>query len=112
MTLRRTTLALLILYALLTIYPIVSIVAGVAPSPYITPVSTLAGFAFALLHAGQREGWDACPAPAGAGLWRQPAFRKRRRGHRAGLRSISLHQQTRPSFSSGWSRISSRWPGS
>jgi uncharacterized membrane protein len=57
MTLRRTTLAVLILYALLTTYPIVSIAAGVAPSPFITPVSTLAGFAFALLHAGQREGW-------------------------------------------------------
>jgi Predicted membrane protein len=57
MTLRRTTLALLILYALLTIYPIVSIAAGVALSPFVTPISTLAGFTFAFLHAGQREGW-------------------------------------------------------
>jgi putative membrane protein len=57
MILRRTTIALLILYALLTIYPIASIAAGVAPSPLVTPVSTLAGFAFALLHAGKREGW-------------------------------------------------------
>ena len=56
MTLRRTTIALLILYALLTIYPIVSIALGVAPSIFITPISTLAGFSFALLHAGQREG--------------------------------------------------------
>ena len=92
MTLRRTTLALLILYVLLTIYPIVSIAAGVAPSPLITPVSTLAGFAFALLHAGQREGWSACPAPAGAGVWRQPAVRKRRRGNRAGLWPVPLHR--------------------
>ena len=57
MTLRRTTIGVLVLYALLTVYPIVSIASGVAPSPLITPVSTLAGFAFALLHAGQREGW-------------------------------------------------------
>jgi putative membrane protein len=57
MTLRRTTVALLILYALLTIYQIVSIAAGVVPSPFVTPISTLAGFTFAILHAGQREGW-------------------------------------------------------
>lgn len=57
MTLRRTTIALLVLYTLLTIYPIVSIALGVAPARFITPVFTLAGFAFALLHAGQREGW-------------------------------------------------------
>jgi len=29
----------------------------VAPSRFLTPVSTLVGFTFALLHAGQREGW-------------------------------------------------------
>jgi uncharacterized membrane protein len=29
----------------------------VAPFRFITPVTTLTGFAFALLHAGQREGW-------------------------------------------------------
>jgi putative membrane protein len=57
MTLRRITITLLVLYVLLTIYPIVSIALGVAPSIYLTPVSTLAGFTFALLHAGQREGW-------------------------------------------------------
>jgi putative membrane protein len=57
MTLRRTTLALLILYALLTIYPFVSIAAGVVPSPFVTSISTMAGFTFAFLHAGQREGW-------------------------------------------------------
>ncbi len=58
MILRRTTIALLVIYILLTIYPIVSIGFGVAPSRFITPVSTLAGFTFALLHAGQREGWQ------------------------------------------------------
>ncbi len=57
MILRRTTIALIVLYVLLTIYPIVSIAVGVAPSRFLTPVSTLAGFTFALLHAGQREGW-------------------------------------------------------
>lgn len=57
MTLRRLTLALLVLYFLLTIYPVVSIALGVVPSRFLTPVSTLAGFTFALLHAGQREGW-------------------------------------------------------
>jgi len=57
MTLRRTTIALLVLYVLLTIYPIASITAGVTPSHFITPVSTLVGFTFAMLHAGQREGW-------------------------------------------------------
>jgi uncharacterized membrane protein len=57
MILRRTTLVFLILYGLLNIYPIVSIAAGLAPSPIITPISTLAGFVFAMLHAGQREGW-------------------------------------------------------
>jgi uncharacterized membrane protein len=57
MTLRRTTLALLVLYVLLTIYPIISIAVGVSPSRFLTPASTLVGFSFALLHAGQREGW-------------------------------------------------------
>ena len=28
------------------------------PSRFITPITTLAGFSFALLHAGQREGWS------------------------------------------------------
>jgi len=58
MTLRRFTIALLVLYALLTIYSIVSISLGVAPSIFLTPVSTLVGFTFALFHAGQREGWS------------------------------------------------------
>ena len=57
MTLRRVTLALLILYALATIYSIAGRPLGIAPARFITPLVTLAGFAFALLHAGQREGW-------------------------------------------------------
>jgi uncharacterized membrane protein len=57
MTLRRITLALLILYALITIYSIIISSLQIAPSRFITPLVTLTGFAFALLHAGQREGW-------------------------------------------------------
>jgi uncharacterized membrane protein len=57
MTLRRLTLVLLILYALMTIYSILGRPLGIAPSWLATPLVTLAGFAFALLHAGQREGW-------------------------------------------------------
>jgi uncharacterized membrane protein len=57
MTLRRITLALLVLYALMTIYSILGRPLGIAPSRIITPLVTLTGFTFALLHAGQREGW-------------------------------------------------------
>jgi uncharacterized membrane protein len=57
MTLRRLTLALLALYALITAYSILGRPLGIAPSRIITPLVTLAGFAFAILHAGQREGW-------------------------------------------------------
>jgi putative membrane protein len=41
----------------MTAYSIVSRPLGIAPSRFITPLVTLAGFAFALVHAGQREGW-------------------------------------------------------
>jgi uncharacterized membrane protein len=57
MTLRRLTLALLMLYALVTAYSILGRPLGIAPSQIATPLVTLAGFAFAILHAGQREGW-------------------------------------------------------
>ena len=57
MTLRRITLALLILYALITTYAILSSSLGIGSSRFITPLVTLIGLAFALLHAGQREGW-------------------------------------------------------
>jgi uncharacterized membrane protein len=57
MTLRRVTLAQLILYALITAYSILGRPLGIAPSRIATPLVTLAGFTFALLHAGQREGW-------------------------------------------------------
>jgi uncharacterized membrane protein len=57
MTLRRLTLYLLILYALITVYSILGRPLGIAPSKVVTPLVTLAGFAFAIVHAGGREGW-------------------------------------------------------
>jgi putative membrane protein len=58
MTLRRVTIALLVLYALVTAYAIIGRPLGIAPSHITTPLVALVGFAFALLHAGQREGWS------------------------------------------------------
>lgn len=57
MTMRRTLIALLVFYALLIIYVDASFALGWGISPLITPFSTLVGFSFALLHAGQRLGW-------------------------------------------------------
>jgi uncharacterized membrane protein len=57
MALRRASIVFLILYILLTSYSIISIALGQTPSMLITPVTTLAGFTFALLHAAKREGW-------------------------------------------------------
>ncbi len=58
MTLRRVTLAFLSLFALATIYSIFGRPLGIAPSKIVTPLVTLTGFTFALLHAAQREGWE------------------------------------------------------
>jgi putative membrane protein len=57
MKLRHASILFLTLYALLTLYPIISLLAGSTPWLLLTPVTTLVGFMFALLHAGQREGW-------------------------------------------------------
>ncbi len=57
MIVRRTLIALLILYALLVAYIDVTVAMGSGISPWITPLSTLVGFSFALLHASQRLGW-------------------------------------------------------
>ncbi|MBI4731327.1 MAG: carotenoid biosynthesis protein [Chloroflexi bacterium] len=54
---KKAIITFLVLYALMTGYSIVSVALGVMPSPLVTPFTTLAGFAFALLHASQREGW-------------------------------------------------------
>jgi uncharacterized membrane protein len=57
MTLRRLTIALLILYALVTAWSIIGKPLGIAPASIVTPLVALTGFAFALVFAGQREGW-------------------------------------------------------
>ena len=57
MTLRRITLILLIIYALITAYSIIGRSLGIAPSFIITPLVTICGFTFAMAHAWQREGW-------------------------------------------------------
>jgi len=57
MTLRRITLALLILYALITTCSILGSALEIVSSRITTPLVTLTGFSFALLHAGQRQGW-------------------------------------------------------
>jgi uncharacterized membrane protein len=54
---KKITLAFLLLYALLTLYTIINVAVGVNTPMWMTPLSTLAGFGFAALHAGQREGW-------------------------------------------------------
>jgi len=54
---RRASIIFLTLYVLLTIYPVISLSVGSAPWHLLTPVATLAGFTFAFLHAGKREGW-------------------------------------------------------
>ena len=54
---RRMTIVLLVLYALLTAFAVARPAFGVKPMSFLTPLTTLVGFGFALLHAGQREGW-------------------------------------------------------
>jgi len=53
----RTTITLLVAYSLLLVYIEASIVLGLLRSLVLTPLSTLLGFLFALLHASQRLGW-------------------------------------------------------
>jgi len=57
MIVRRTLIALLILYALFIAYIEGTIAIEGDLSPFITPLSTLVGFSFAFLHASQRLGW-------------------------------------------------------
>lgn len=54
MILRRITIALLVLYALLTLYSILDLPLWIPASI----ILTLVGFTFAFLHALQREGWQ------------------------------------------------------
>ena len=57
MTLRRVTVVLLALYALLTAYAVARPVFDWPAPRGFTAAITLAGFSFALLHAAQRESW-------------------------------------------------------
>ncbi len=54
---KRVLIVLLGLYALLTAYSVISVLSGGIPPYFVTPLTTLTGFAFALLHAAQRHGW-------------------------------------------------------
>jgi uncharacterized membrane protein len=57
MSLRRLTILFLILYALLTIYSLISLFAGIPYHPFFTPLLTLLAFIFATLHSYQSLGW-------------------------------------------------------
>lgn len=57
MTLRRITIIIFCIFAALAILPVSILLAKVPFAKFITPVITLLGFSFAVLHAGQREGW-------------------------------------------------------
>lgn len=54
---RKVTAAVLIVYVGLTTYAVLSVIAGWPMGSWLTPLNTLAGFAFSVLHAGQRYGW-------------------------------------------------------
>jgi putative membrane protein len=54
---KHILIALLILYALLIAYVNAVLITGGAIPGSITPISTLAGFSFAILHASNRMGW-------------------------------------------------------
>ena len=57
MAVRRASVVFLVLYALLIALTIAVYSAGLKIPMYLTPLITLVGFIFGLLHASQREGW-------------------------------------------------------
>jgi len=57
MTSYKLTKLILILFALLTIYNIVSMYAGVPYQPFFTPLLTVLAFTFAVQHGSQNLGW-------------------------------------------------------
>ena len=57
MPLRKLSSALLTLYALIIAYSTLSIFFGVQYQPFLTPLSTLLAFTFAIDHSSQRLGW-------------------------------------------------------
>ncbi len=58
MTLRRVTIILFILFAMLAFTPLILLAFHLPPPTLLTSLTTLAGFTFALLHSIQREGWE------------------------------------------------------
>jgi uncharacterized membrane protein len=57
MTIRRLTIHILILYALLTLYTLIGPSLGLPYHTFFTPLLTLIAFTFALLHGSQNLGW-------------------------------------------------------
>ncbi len=57
MLLRRLTLSILIIYALLTSYSLISLLVGIPYHSFFTPLLTLLAFIFALLHSYLNLGW-------------------------------------------------------
>ncbi len=57
MLLRRLTLSILIIYALLTTYSLLSLLVGIPYHSFFTPLLTLLAFIFAILHSYQNLGW-------------------------------------------------------
>jgi uncharacterized membrane protein len=57
MTSYKLTKLILILFALLTIYNLVSLYAGVPYQPFFTPLLTVLAFTFAVQHGSQNLGW-------------------------------------------------------
>ncbi len=55
--LRRLTILVLIIYALLTAYSLASLFAGLPYHSFFTPLLTLLAFIFAILHSYQNLGW-------------------------------------------------------
>ena len=57
MNLSKTSKILLIIYALLTAYGVLSLILGFQIAPMMTPINTLVAFTFALTHSLNRLGW-------------------------------------------------------
>jgi uncharacterized membrane protein len=57
MSLYKLTRWILVVYALLTIYTLVTIFVGIPYQPFFTPLLTLLAFVFALDHGSQNLGW-------------------------------------------------------
>jgi len=54
---RFPLIGLLVLFAVLTLYPAAGMLFNLPSTHLITPIATLAGFSFAVWHAKEREGW-------------------------------------------------------